>query len=525
MSASHAQPACRTLPLLLSCFALGFMGCARGTRPDSGNPSGESAGNTPRLEHVYLFPLERSMAEAKQLMQERGFTFEPLENENGETRLLSSWDTPSAGTGGNGEFTRYLLVGLQVAPKQSVVRIFRLSRTVSGNDVEIATGLQKQRLEYAEQSHDPIRMKGMRLQTEHIGETRGVMHGPRAEDLEQELTLRLESRASLELVAGNIKTEVKQLPARRGEDFYLRRWMQTPGAPTASARCGNELRGLRALLHPGQTVLIGEQLGSQQLPATVGDLVCQAAEAGLIVTLGLSISRTEQERIDRYLASAGAPADQDALLDGDFWRRPYQDGRSSRAVMDLIDRVRALRASGLLIHLVAYDTDELTGSERDAALAKVWLKRREARPEEFFLVMTGNIHANVTRGTPWDAGFTPMGWHLLKADPTVKALDMSFAAGTRWACDMAAGSQLDCRVHGSTPSPRVAGIKGQSPHLQLFLGGLVLEGYHGLLYVGEVSASPPATAPNAIPVRSQDTTPSSPTAPPKPPIESWRRRP
>ncbi|MFY0568832.1 hypothetical protein ACN28E_34110 [Archangium lansingense] len=54
---------------------------------------------------------------------------------------------------------------------------------------------------------------------------------------------------------------------------------------------------------------------------------------------------------------------------------------------------------------------------------------------------------------------------------------MSFAPGTRWACDLAAE--------------------------------------------GELTASPPATAPNAIPVRSQDTTPSSPTATPKPPSKSW----
>lgn len=494
----------RLVHLWLYCFVLGVMGCARGTRPTPAHGSGTSDGAAPRLEHVYLLPLETSMTEAARLLGERGYTLEPMESETGETRLLSSWDTPLAGMGGNGTFTRYLLVGLQVAPKQSVVRIFRLSRTVTGNDVEIATGKQKALLEAAEQNHEPLRGTGMRFQTERIGETRGELYGVRAEELEQALTLRLESRASIELVAGNVKTGVKQLPARRSEDFYLQRWQETPDAPSGSERCGDEFQGLHELLRPGQTLLIGEQLGSQQLPATVGDMVCQAAEAGLFVTLGLSIPRTEQERLDRYLASAGTPADQDLLLDGDFWRRPYQDGRSSRAVMDLIDRVRALRASGLLIHLVAYDTDLLRGGERDAALAEVWLKRRAARPEEFFIVVSGNAHVNGTRGTQWDPEFIPMGLHLLKADPMLKALDMSFVAGTRWACDMAAGDQLDCRVHGSTPSPRIAGTKGQSPHIQLFLGGLSLEGFHGLLYVGELTASPPATAPNAIPVRSQE---------------------
>ncbi|PTL80173.1 hypothetical protein [Vitiosangium sp. GDMCC 1.1324] len=58
---------------------------------------------------------------------------------------------------------------------------------------------------------------------------------------------------------------------------------------------------------------------------------------------------SEQSRLDTYLASRGTPADQDTLLDGDFWRRPYQDGRSSRAMLELVDQVRALRALGLLI--------------------------------------------------------------------------------------------------------------------------------------------------------------------------------
>lgn len=495
MDTSRIRLSCHVVPLLLSCLVLGMMGCA-----SSSKTKGAAA---PRYEHVYWFPLEQAMAEATKLLQERGFSFEPLESEKGETRLLSSWDAPAPGTGGNGKLTRYLLVGLQVAPKRSVVRIFRLTRTVSGNDTEIRFYVDKLMLEFREQNYNPmLNNKGMRFQTQNVTETRGALYGLRAEDLEQELTLRLESRASIEMVAGNLETEDPKLPARRDEDFYLQRWKQQSegNAPTASARCGNEVRGLRELLKPGQTLLIGEQLGSQQIPATVGDMVCQAAEAGHIVTLGLSIPRTEQERIDRYLTSAGEPADQDELLDGDFWRRPYQDGRSSRAVMDLIDRVRELRASGLLIHLVAYDTDQFQGNERDAALADVWLKRRAARPEELFFVVSGNAHVSISKGTQWDSKFVSMGSHLLKVDPTVKALDMSFTPGTRWACDLDVANKPDCRVYGSTPSNVIAGVKGQSPYVDLFLGGLSLEGYHGLLYVGEVSASPPALTPYAIPV-------------------------
>jgi hypothetical protein len=262
---------------------------------------------------------------------------------------------------------------------------------------------------------------------------------------------------------------------------------------SATALCPQKVRGFVALLRPGLTTLIGEQLGSNEAPAAVGDAVCESAEAGFQVALGLSIPRTEQERINRYLASAGAPADQDELLRGLFWRRPYQDGRSSRAIMDLIDRVRSLRAAGLPISLVAYDTDEATGTARDALLAEVWQQRRKARPEELFIILAGNTHTRTVQGTAWDRDFIPMAKRLVGTEANLVALDLSYAQGRRWGCDLNRDAKLVCTVVGASPTERVAEAPGQTPFVRMF-SARTEEGYHGLFYVGALTPSLPATA-------------------------------
>ncbi|WP_241758246.1 hypothetical protein [Myxococcus landrumensis] len=442
---------------------------------------------TPQFEHVFQKPLEEALAATRALLIERGLRFEATVDPN---QLLTTWNNPSNVGTGNNRFSRYLVTGIAVSPRQSVVRIFQMSFNVMGNDVNDRNVWWKVNREAYEASvnpfEDPQRLAALRTGQNRI-ELRTPMRGTRDMDLERELTLRLESGPSLEVVSGNVKQEPHPMPVRDA-DFYLTRWKEDG---TETGKCGPAIRGLAALMSPGLTVLMGEQLGSREAPAVVGELVCQVAEAGLPVALGLSIPRTEQERVTRYLASAGAPADQDALLEGRFWQRPYQDGRSSRAIMDLIDRVRAMRMAGLSVSLVAYDTDVAGGSERDALQAAFWNERRTAQPDEVHVVLAGNTHTRTVAGTDWDKSFTPMA-HLMKA-PRLLVLEMSYAQGTRWGCDLNRAGKIQCGYVGATPVGRLAAMPGLSPYINLF-EETTPEGAHGVLYVGELSPSLPAVS-------------------------------
>ncbi|RKH66913.1 hypothetical protein D7X96_20510, partial [Corallococcus interemptor] len=441
----------------------------------------------PKYEHVFQKPLTEALAVTRQLLEEQGYTFEDTEDPN---QLVTTWSEPDRAGSRNTTFTRYLVTGIAVAPRQSVVRIFRMTQQTTGNDAEWKKLWWKVYLERQEQVSNPF-VKDVNFdqddaQTKRLSMLRGAQHGTRDLDLEQALTLRLESAPSVEVLAGNV-AEDKRPTAVRAPEFYLDRWQAE--APVEGP-CTTPVRGLPELLHPGLTLLIGEQLGSNEVPDVVGHVVCQAAQTGLAVVLGLSLPETEQARVDRYLASPGAPADQDALLEGRFWTRTYQDGRSSRAIMDLIDRARALRAAGLRVTVVAYDTDVLNGSARDAAQAGVWTKRRAAKPDEVQVVLAGNTHTQLEKGTQWDPSFTPMA-HLMKEDRSLVVLEMSYAQGTRWGCDLDRDSKLVCGIVGATPAPRVAARAGLSPYIQLREGSAT-EGLQGLLYVGQLTPSLPA---------------------------------
>ncbi|WP_224245180.1 hypothetical protein [Hyalangium gracile] len=468
--------------VLLTCILALTVACARNTVPDS--VSGPAA---PKYEHVFLKPVGEALEETRKLLAEKGYSFEQTEDPH---MLLTTWSAPRLASNqwGNDIQYRYMVNGLQVGPRQSVVRVFKMIRTNISNNSEQRPQLYKfmqyQHTDFASQERNPI---------EKQNQDRGTMMGTRDLVIEKELTARLEASAGIEVVARDVTPEPDRAQLR-SMDFYLDRW-RTEGEPrnTEVSPCPQQVRGLTQLLQPGRTILIGEQLGSREAPAVVGDVACQSASTGLSVVLGLSIPRTEQGRINRYLASPGSPSDQDELLRGLFWRRPYQDGRSSRAIMDLIDRMRSLRTYGLFVTVVAYDTEEATGTERDARLAELWAARRKAHPDELFIVLAGNTHTRVVQGTPWDRDFVPMAKRLVSSEPNLLVLDLSYARGKRWGCDLNRAAKLVCTVVAAAPTERVAAPPGQTPYVTLF-SQPTDEGYHGLLYVGALSPALPATA-------------------------------
>ncbi len=439
--------------VLLSLILLSGLACVRGTRPDPDSP--------PAFERIHPLSLEDALEEARRLLHERGFPAEPGEDPSG---FFTTRQAPASGRGGQ---SRYQAVGVRVGPGMSVVRLFRLQWKAFGE------------AGYAvEQS------------------TRDV-------ELEQVLAARLASRPATSPASttalpaplpgpSGLEPEPSQPPLARDEEFYLERWAKPPAS--ADGLCARRVQGLGALLRPGATLLIGDQLGSREVPAVLGDMACEAAEAGLTVTVALSIPREEQPRLDTFLASAGTPRDQDALLRGNFWPRPFQDGRSSRALFELIDRMRELRVAGLRVSVLAHDTEGASSNVSEQRMAEVLTQHRASHPEALLLVLVGNVHARTVPGAPWDAQFVPLGWHLLRADASMRAFDLSYAPGKRWGCTLSEGTLPHCGVLPARPGPRVAALPGLRPSIRL-LPQPTEEGYHGLLYVGELTASGPATEP------------------------------
>lgn len=245
--------------------------------------------------------------------------------------------------------------------------------------------------------------------------------------------------------------------------------------------------GLSGRASRGQVMLLGELHGTREVPRFVALSTCQVASRGIPVTVGLEMPVENQERVRRFIASAGTEDEHALLMESSFWRSPYPDGRGSEAVAQLLEQLRWLRAQGLDVEVFVFDHPELWGEAREAAMARTVLSQVEASPERFFLVSTGNVHPRTRPGVPWDLGYRPMGYRLARALPSLVSLDVAFDSGTAWICSV--GDTLECGERAT---------KGQDNGDRYFVSFFEQPseaGFHGVFYVGAVSASPPAVRP------------------------------
>ncbi|MCP3138618.1 hypothetical protein [Pyxidicoccus xibeiensis] len=257
----------------------------------------------------------------------------------------------------------------------------------------------------------------------------------------------------------------------------------TSPATAPKADCGPAIPGMEAVLKPAAFIVLGEMHGTQEAPLFTTQLACHAAAAGQPVRVMLELPVEEQPRIDAFLASEDGAIE--PLTAAGLWIHAMQDGRSSKAMLQALVRLRELKRAGLPLEVRAFDAGG--GKERDAKMAAKLLEERAQASRDTFIVLTGNLHARRDKGAPWDPNLRFMSNHLLEAEPGLVTLDMAYLGGSMWACT---GMTVDtCKVHPlkraryeeHAATPRIVVQKGITP-----------EGYDGVYAVGTATASPPA---------------------------------
>jgi hypothetical protein len=447
---------------------------------------------------VYEHPLEEVWPAVNAWFRDGGFRYR---EDAASFVLQTEWREEFAGSKVAGYWHRYTVVGKQEGPARSRVWVIRSSRSPSGAPVYEAKqpdwevsrlpgpgndGLPGREIRPEEfDVHVPDGEPKLRFVPDEsvtgvvlpLGSMAAAGESQRgARDFAMEWALR--------------EALIPELEARKQglEGRTLTATKQEPGS--GSVECGMPIIGLSGRARKGTVMLLGELHGTREVPRFVALGACQVASRGTPVTVGVEMPVEDQERVRRFIASAGTENDHALLMESPFWRSPYPDGRSSEAVVQLLEQLRWLRAQGLDVEVFVFDHPELQGEAREAAMARSVLSQVEAGPERFFLIVTGNIHPRTRPGVPWDLGYRPMGYLLARRLPFLVSLDVAFDSGTAWNCSL--GETLECGERATK------GRDNGDRYFISFFDKPSEAGFHGVFYVGPVSASPPAVRPGQL---------------------------
>ncbi len=444
---------------------LGCVGCAIGTRGIATQYNPETGRyETPTHEVIYQVPAEDAMMMARYILEKN--RYDVMEKEGG-LEMFSSFIPDAIPP------ERYYIQGERLGPRQALVRVFRIRYTQEGSFAAEASGRSGMQLSVPDAFTNIPGLEGYR-----------PAHGYRDMDIEQKLLAHLEMAPALELVGGNPPIPIRSV--------VMESWGEETGTTSAAPACDAPLEGVSSLPSAGGVLLVADPLGTQEVPSAALRMLCEATAQELPVTLALSIPISEQSLLDRYLASDGDSAAVQELLSGSaFWRRAYQDGRSSRAMLWLVEQTRLLRVSGNDVAVAAIDSDRAQGNEREAQMAQHLLNAQSKRPQAWTLVLTGSVHARTTE-VSWDGDFEPMGSRVARVLPSVRALDVGFQRGTQFVCRYNVwDEEVECNVFGISPTLEARQSSNQAAGLKLFPTQQP-HGFHGWLYLGALTASPPA---------------------------------
>lgn len=143
-------------------------------------------------------------------------------------------------------------------------------------------------------------------------------------------------------------------------------------------------------------VIIGEIHGTQEIPAFVSAAACRLAETRP-VTVALEIHPQAQPDIDAFLSSEGDTIAREQLLSGPAWALRTADGRSSAAVLELLDQLRRMKQAGhplVVVATRAFAPEGLPQAYSEIKIAAAWTDAAGLQPNGLVLALVGRVHAS-----------------------------------------------------------------------------------------------------------------------------------
>lgn len=223
-------------------------------------------------------------------------------------------------------------------------------------------------------------------------------------------------------------------------------------------------------------VLVGEMHGTSESPAIFRDLVCDATSGKRPVVVGIERSSREQKALDTFMAPGNHEAATSALLAERGWSR--FDGRSSQAMLLLLEALRVLRLKGRISEVVAFDDNRPgeSSAQREDRMASALIAAADHHANALVIALTGNLHAS----KKLIAGFGshPLMAMLLPTEQTVSLL-VTDKGGDAW-------SEMEedgCRPHKHPSSG------GERCGIVLSESAAPIPGFDGVLSTGLTSSA------------------------------------
>lgn len=221
-------------------------------------------------------------------------------------------------------------------------------------------------------------------------------------------------------------------------------------------------------------MLVGEMHGTTEAPAIFADLVCSARERKRPIIVGIELRN--QHALDVFMSS-GDDAELKELLSTEEWKR--HDGRTSTAMLALVEQLRALKLEGVVSGVVAFSVTRAgeSAAKGEKRMASVLLRAAKRKPDALVIALTGNLHAcktQLSEAAPYRlmASFLPLAQTV--------SLAVTDRGGEAWNCQNGA-----CGPHTLDSSGGMTrGVTLASPH----------PAYDGILSTGlPATASMPAS--------------------------------
>jgi hypothetical protein len=246
-------------------------------------------------------------------------------------------------------------------------------------------------------------------------------------------------------------------------------------APSSGPRCSSEVDGLAPLLRAGAVLLFGEIHGTNEIPDFFAEVACHASARGLPLIVGLEVADVDISAIRGYVRSEAQAQQRAELLAAPHWRPAFADGRSSEAMLRLVERLRVLSVGGASLELVSVQAGGEAGAARTIAEA------RSARPDGLVLALAGNNHTCVSDDCSPYRGF---GWHLVHDHGLeVTSLNAHTTGGSFW------GVTRNARGLNHLGERQASGGRARW-RVETFAERK--DGFDGLFHVGQITASFPA---------------------------------